>query len=72
MPIVLCVKGLIMSISLPTNKAEKWARYEMLIKQGSISHAQACEFYLDYLSRLFDEEYHVSKAGFVTKRKLKI
>jgi len=58
-----------MSISLPTNKAEKWARYEMLVKQGSISKEQAYTYYLDYLSRLFDEKYQVSKTGFVTKRK---
>ena len=38
-----------MSVSLPTNKEEKRARYEMLVKQGVISNAQAVMMYRQYL-----------------------
>lgn len=41
-----------MSISLPNNKAEKKARYRMLVKQGSLSLQQAKQAYHDYLARL--------------------
>lgn len=58
-----------MSIGLPNNKSEKWSRYEMLVKQGSISKEQAYTYYLDYLSRLEMENYKIFKTGFVTKRK---
>jgi len=37
-----------MSISLPSNKAEKRARLDMLVKQGSISKAMADKLYADY------------------------
>ena len=41
-----------MSISLPNNKQEKKARYEMLVKQGVISNAQAVMMYRPYLHHL--------------------
>ena len=41
-----------MSISLPENKADKKARYRMLVKQGSLSLEQARQAYRDYLERL--------------------
>ena len=45
-------RGSKMSISLPTNKAEKWARYKMLIKQGSMSWQEAVRAYKYYLTRM--------------------
>lgn len=41
-----------MSISLPNNKAEKLARYKMLVKQGSMTIKQARREYRRYLSWL--------------------
>jgi hypothetical protein len=41
-----------MSISLPNNRAEKKTRYRMLVRQGSLTVAQARQAYRDYLSRL--------------------
>jgi len=41
-----------MSIGLPNNKTEKKARYEMLVKQGSMTIQQAKQAYRDYLERL--------------------
>lgn len=41
-----------MSISLPNNKHEKLARYNMLVRQGSITIQQAKQLYRDYLNRL--------------------
>ncbi len=41
-----------MSISLPNSKAEKLARYNMLVKQGSLTIEQAKQAYRDYLARL--------------------
>ena len=40
-----------MSIRLPSNKYEKCARYNMLVKQGSMSIEQAKESYRDFLLR---------------------
>jgi len=40
-----------MSISLPNNKTEKLARYNMLVKQGSITIEQAKQAYRDYLKK---------------------
>lgn len=42
-----------MSISLPTNKEEKWLRLSMLAKQDSITWAQAILWYIQYC-RLYD------------------
>ena len=42
----------IMSISLPTSKAEKKARYRMLIRQGSLTIQQANKEYRRYLTWL--------------------
>jgi len=41
-----------MSIKLPNNKAEKLARYNMLVKQGSVTIEQAKQAYRDYLAKL--------------------
>lgn len=41
-----------MSIALPNNKAEKKARYRLLMQQGSLTVAQARQAYRDYLKRL--------------------
>ena len=41
-----------MSIGLPNNKAEKKARYKMLVKQGSLSIQQAKQEYKRYLAWL--------------------
>lgn len=38
-----------MSIALPNNKKEKWERYLMLVKQGSMSLADAKTEYKRYL-----------------------
>lgn len=38
-----------MSISLPTDKTEKWARYLMLVKQGSLTIQQARHEYKRYM-----------------------
>lgn len=43
-----------MSISLPTNKAEKWLRLSMLAEQGSITWSQAILYYIQYC-QLFDK-----------------
>lgn len=42
-----------MSISLPTNKEEKRQRYDMLVKQGSISQVIANRLYREYCQRMF-------------------
>ena len=42
-----------MSILLPNNKAEKFARLDMLVNQGSISYKQALQAYIQYC-RLYD------------------
>lgn len=38
-----------MSIALPKNKEEKWARYMMLVDQGSMTYAEAETAYIEYL-----------------------
>jgi len=38
-----------MSIAIPNNKKEKWARYQMLIKQNSMTYIQAKAAYIKYL-----------------------
>lgn len=52
-----------MSISLPTNKEDKRARLNMLVKQGSISKTIADKLYADYC-RLYDKaanQYNIGK-----------
>jgi len=41
-----------MSISLPNNKAEKKARYKLLVKQNNMTIQQARQEYRRYLSWL--------------------
>jgi len=38
-----------MSIALPDNKTERWERYLMLVRQGSMSLAEAKREYKRYL-----------------------
>ena len=38
-----------MSVALPNNKKEKWERYMMLVRQGSMSPAKAQAEYHRYL-----------------------
>jgi len=45
-----------MSIALPDNKEEKWARYCGLIKQGSLTYLEAATAYLVYLRNTNQEE----------------
>lgn len=37
-----------MSIALPDNRQEKWARYRMLVRQGSMDYVTAVTEYVRY------------------------
>jgi len=50
-----------MSILLPNNRYEKLARYNMLVKQGSITIKQAKQLYCDYLRRPHYERQKIQK-----------
>jgi len=51
-----------MSISLPNNKEEKRARYDMLVKQGSMSRKQADKAYQQYCRICNDQKVCTMKA----------
>jgi len=51
-----------MSISLPNNKQDKRARYNMLVKQGSMSRKDADRAYKQYC-KLYDTVTNQSDTG---------